>query len=79
MIETTTTGTQAGFTMPTYWCAATPAAAVRTLPSVGGVSAAAGTTRDGAGVARVRTFAHIDDARVLEDAFPGTSAWSPPT
>jgi hypothetical protein len=79
MIEITTTSTQAGFAMPTYWTATTPAAAVRTLPTVGGVSAAAGTTRDGAGVARVRTFALIVDARVLADAFPGTSAWSPPT
>jgi hypothetical protein len=77
MIEITTTSKQDGFAMPTYWTA--PAAAVRTLPTAGGVSAAAGATRNGAGVARVCISAHIVDARVLEDAFPGTSAWSPPT
>ena len=79
MIKNLMTSPQTGFGLPVSGTAVASAAAVRTLPTTGGVSAAAGTTRDGAGVGRVRPFAHIVDARVLEDAFPGTSAWSPPT
>jgi hypothetical protein len=67
-----------GFAMPISWSAAS-AAAVRALRPVGGVSvgAAADVKRRSADVAPVCGFTHITDG-VLEDAFPGTSAWSPP-
>lgn len=64
---------QAGFGMPVSG----GVAAVRTLLPIGGVpTAAAGTKRRNTDVAPVCT--HIVDAVVLEDVFPGTSAWSPP-
>jgi len=82
MIKNSQTSTQAGIAMPISWSDAVSAAAVRTLPSMGGVSAdaaaAAGTKRRFADVASVCTYTHIADVVVLEGAFPGTSAWSPP-
>ena len=66
---------QAGFGMPVSG----GVAAVRTLLPLGGVWAvAAGTKRRSADVAQVCTYTHVADAVVLEDVFPGTSAWSPP-
>ena len=81
MIKTTTTSTQAGFGMPASWdYAAVSAAAVHAFPTVGGVSvvAAAGTERGLTTVAPVCPRTRIADVAVLEDTFPGTSAWSPP-
>jgi len=80
MIKNSQTSTQTGIAMPISWSDAVSAAAVRTLPSMGGVSAdaAAGTKRRFADVASVCTYTHTADVVVLEGAFPGTSAWSPP-
>ena len=58
MIKNSQTSTQAGIAMPISWSDAVSAAAVRTLPSMGGVSAdaaAAGTKRRFADVASVCT------------------------
>lgn len=68
-----------GFAMPISWSAAS-AAAVRALRPVGGVSvdAAADAKRRSANVAPVCGLTYITDGVVLEGAFPGTSAWSPP-
>jgi hypothetical protein len=67
------------FAMPISWSAAS-AAAVRALRPVGGVSAdaVADVTRRSANVAPVCGLTHVTDGVVLEGAFPGTSAWSPP-
>jgi hypothetical protein len=73
---------QAGFGMPVSWRDAVPAAAVRTFPTMGGVSAEAAVTgakRRFADVASVCTYTHNADVVVLEGAFPGTPTWSPPT
>jgi hypothetical protein len=80
MIKNSQTSTQAGIAMPISWSDAVSAAAVRTLPSMGGVSAdaAAAGKRRFADVASVCTYTHTADVLVLEGAFPGTSAWSPP-
>jgi hypothetical protein len=81
VIKNFQTSTQAGIAMPISWPAAASAAAVRTLPTLGGVSldaAAAGTKRRTADVAPVCTYTHIADVFVLEGVFPGTHAWSPP-
>jgi hypothetical protein len=81
VIKNIQTSKQAGIAMPISWTDAVSAAAVRTLPSMGGVSAGAalaGTKRRFADVASVCTYTHIADVVVLEGAFPGTSAWSPP-
>jgi hypothetical protein len=75
------TSAPAGITMPASWTAAASAAAVRTFPTQGGVSAvaaAAGTKRRLVDVAPVCTYTHITDAVAPKGAFPGTSAWSPP-
>ena len=75
------TSSQAGFTMPVSWTDAASAAAVRTFPTMGGVSAhaaAAGTKGRSADVAPVCVYTRVADVFVLEGAFPGTSAWSPP-
>jgi len=79
MIKNFVTSSQAGIAMPVSWLDAVAAAAVRTLPTAGGVSvfAAAGTKRRFADVADVRPYTGTDVV-VLEGAFPGTSAWSPP-
>ncbi|HEX6247689.1 MAG TPA: hypothetical protein VFZ64_07450 [Nocardioidaceae bacterium] len=83
MIKTTQTSSQAGFGMPMSWSyAAVSAASVHAFPTVGGVSVvavAAGTERGLTNVAPVCADTRIADVVVLEDAFPGTSAWSPPT
>lgn len=76
-----TSSQNGGISMPISWLDAVPAAAVRTLPAMGGVStvaAAAGTKRRFADVAQVCTYTHTTGVVVLEGAFPGTSAWSPP-
>ena len=80
MIKNIQTSSQAGFTMPISWTDAASAAAVRTFPTMGGVSAhaAAGTKRRSADVAQVCVYTRTADVVVLEGAFPGTSAWSPP-
>jgi hypothetical protein len=81
VIKIDQTSQQAGFGMPTSWRDVVSAAAVRTFPAMGGVSAeaaAAGTKRRVADVASVCTYTHIADVVVLDGAFPGTSAWSPP-
>jgi hypothetical protein len=81
VIKNFQTSLQAGIAMPVSWPDAVSAAAVRTLPTTGGVSAdaaVAGTKRRFADVASVCTYTHITDVVVLEGAFPGTSAWSPP-
>ena len=80
MIKNIQTSNQAGIALPISWTDAVAAASVRTLPSMGGVSveAAAGTKRRFADVASVCTYTHTADVVVLEGAFPGTSAWSPP-
>ncbi len=68
-----------GFAMPISWSAS--AAAVRTLRPQGGVSvvaAAADAKRRSADVAPVCGYTHTTDGVVLEGAFAGTSAWSPP-
>jgi hypothetical protein len=81
VIKNIQTSNQAGIALPISWTDAVAAASVRTLPSMGGVSveaAAAGTKRRFADVASVCTYTHITDVVVLEGAFPGTSAWSPP-
>ena len=74
------TSQQAGFAMPISWPDAVSAAAVRTLPAMGGVPAhaAAAGKRRSADVAQVCVYTRITDVVVLEGAFPGTSAWSPP-
>ena len=81
VIKNFQTSSQAGFAMPISWTAALSAAAVRTVPAMGGVSvpaAAAGTKRRSADVAQVCVYTRIGDVVVLDGAFPGTSAWSPP-
>lgn len=82
MIKSFPTSTPAGFTMPVSWADAVHAAAVRTFPTVGGVSviaAAAGAKRRRTtGVAQVCVNPITTDVRVLDGAFPGTSVWSPP-
>lgn len=81
MIKNIQTSNQAGIAMPISWIDAAAAAAVRTLPSMGGVSivaAVAGTKRRFADVAPVCSYTRTTDVFVLEGAFPGTSAWSPP-
>lgn len=81
VIKNIQTSSQAGFTMPISWTDAASAAAVRTFPTMGGVSAhaaAAGTKRRSADVAPVCVYTRTADVVVLEGAFPGTSAWSPP-
>ena len=73
---------QADFGMPVSWRDAVPAAAVRTFPTMGGVSAeaaVAGAKRRFSDVASVCTYTHIADVVVLEGANPGTPTWSPPT
>jgi hypothetical protein len=78
VIKNFQTSSQAGIAMPVSWPDAVSAAAVRTLPTTGGVSTgAAGAKRRFVDVASVCTYAHIADV-VLEGAFPGTPAWSPP-
>jgi len=71
---------QADFGMPISWSHAVSAAAVRTFPTTGEVSAfaAAGTKRRAAGVAEVCAYTRTADVAVLDGTFPGTSAWSPP-
>ena len=79
MIKTLNLSSQAGIGMPISWFDAVSAAAVRTFPTTGGVSAvaaAAGTKPRIADVAHVCTYTRGTD--VVFDAFPGTSAWSPP-
>jgi hypothetical protein len=81
VIKNFQTSSQAGIGMPASWREAVSAVAARTFPTMGGVSveaAVAGTKRRIADVAPVCTYAHITDVDVLEGAFPGTSAWSPP-
>ena len=81
VIKNFPTSTQAGTAMPISWLPAASAAAVRTFPTLGGVSldaAAAGTKRRTADVAPVCTYTRIADVFVLEGVFPGTHAWSPP-
>ena len=75
MIKNLMTSPQTGFGLPVSGSAA----AVRALPTVGGVSVNAAAWGKGrsADVAPVRAYALITDA-VVEGAFPGTSAWSPP-
>jgi hypothetical protein len=80
VIKNFQTSSQAGIAMPISWTDAVSAAAVRTLPSTGGVfagAAAAGTKRRFADVASVCTYTRNTDV-VLEGAAPGTSTWSPP-
>jgi hypothetical protein len=81
VINNSRTSLQAAFGMPAYWRDAVSAAAVRTLPTMGGVPSqvAAGTKRRTGDVAHVCTFTRTADVVVLDGAFPGTSAWSPPT
>ena len=79
MIKTFKTSIEAGFTLPSHWTVATHAAAVRTLPTMGGVSAvagAAGTKRRVEGQVCINTG--TTTVFVLDGAFPGTSVWSPP-
>ncbi len=79
MIKTYETSTWSGFSMPISWTAVRPAA-VRTFPTQGGVSvnAAEASLRRTADVAQVCALPGTADVFVLEGAFPGTSAWSPP-
>ena len=82
MINTLAISQQAGIGMPASWRDAVSAAAVRTFPAMGRVSveaAAAGTKRRTGDVASVCTYTRTVDVVVLDGAFPGTSAWSPPT
>jgi hypothetical protein len=66
---------QAGFAMPVSGSVA----AVRGLLPQGWVSAAAtGKKRHDVDMAQVCAYTVITDVAVLEDVFPGTSAWSPP-
>jgi hypothetical protein len=82
MIKTFTPSIEAGFTMSSNWTVSAHAAAVRALPTMGGVSVvagAAGTERRIAGEAQVRVYTGTTtDFFVLDGTFPGTSAWSPP-
>jgi len=80
VIKTYQANTQLGFALPVWAVPAVPAAAVRTLPLMGGVSAGdvAGTKRRAADVAPVCGHTRITNGFVLDGAFPGTSAWSPP-
>ncbi|HSE09187.1 MAG TPA: hypothetical protein VLB29_11030 [Nocardioidaceae bacterium] len=81
MINNIQTSNQVGIAMPISWTDAVAAAAVRTLPAMGGVSikaAVAGSKRRFVDVASVCTYTRTADVFVLEGAFPGTSAWSPP-
>ncbi|HSJ20083.1 MAG TPA: hypothetical protein VK964_05880 [Nocardioidaceae bacterium] len=81
MIKNFQTSSQARIAMPISWPDAVSAAAVRTLPTTGGVAtgaAAAGTRRRFVDVVSVCTYTRMTDVVVLESAFPGTSAWSPP-
>ena len=82
MFKTFQASIQADITMPIAWTDAVSVAAVRTLPAMGGVSAhaaAASTKRRSVGMASVCAYTpRIVDVVVLEGAFPGTSAWSPP-
>ncbi len=80
MFKSFETSMQAGFIAPISWTVAASAAAVRTLPTMGGVSAfaaAAGAERL-QDVAHVCTYNRTTDVAVLKDAFPGTHTWSPP-
>ncbi|MDV3296706.1 MAG: hypothetical protein LOY01_12980 [Brachybacterium paraconglomeratum] len=78
MIKNLMTSPQTGFGLPVSGTAVASAAAVRTLPTVGGVSVIAAAWGKGlsADVAPVRAYALTD--AVVEGTFPGTSAWSPP-
>lgn len=82
MINTIKTSIEAGLTLPSYWTVTAHAAAVRTLPLMGGVSVvagAAGTKRRIAGEGQVcPNTGTTTDVFVLDGAFPGTSVWSPP-
>jgi hypothetical protein len=79
MIKTIKTSIEAGLTLPSYWTVTAHAAAVRTLPLMGGVSVVAGTKRRIAGEGQVCPNTGITtDVFVLDGAFPGTSVWSPP-
>ena len=81
MFKTFQASIQAGIAMPIAWTDGVSVAAVRTLPAMGGVSAhaaAAGTKGRSADVAPVCVYTRVADVFVLEGAFPGTSAWSPP-
>lgn len=81
VIKNFQTSSQARIAMPISWPDAVSAAAVRTLPTTGGVAtgaAAAGTRRRFVDVVSVCTYTRMTDVVVLESAFPGTSAWSPP-
>lgn len=81
MTQSYATSIEAGFTMPISWPDAVHAAAVRTLPAMGGVSAvpgACGPKRRVADTAQVCLLTGNTDVLALEGAFPGTSAWSPP-
>ena len=80
MIKSFSTSTQSGFALPVWAAPAVLAAAARTLPLKGGVSAGdvAGTKRRAADVAPVCGHTRGTDGFVLDGAFPGTSAWSPP-
>lgn len=81
MIKTIKTSIEAGLTLPSYWTVTAHAAAVRTLPLMGGVSVvagAAGTKRRIAGEGQVCPNTATTDVFVLDGAFPGTSVWSPP-
>jgi hypothetical protein len=81
VIKNPNLSSQAGIGMPISWPDAVSAAAVRTFPTTGGVSAfaaAAGTKRRVVDMAQVGAYTHATDVVVLDGAFPGTSAWSPP-
>lgn len=82
MIKTFTPSIEAGFALPSYWIAAAHAAAACTLPTMGGVSVAAGaagTKRRIAGEGQVRlNTGTTADVFVLDGAYPGISVWSPP-
>jgi hypothetical protein len=81
VIKNFQTSSQAGIAMPISWPDAVSAAAVRTLPSTGGVfagAAAAVSKRRYVDVVAVCADTRITDVVVLDGAFPGTSAWSPP-
>ncbi|HEX6515559.1 MAG TPA: hypothetical protein VF049_08285 [Nocardioidaceae bacterium] len=73
-----TFGQWPGFGMPMSGSA--PVAIVRALPTTGVVSAViAGPKCDRVDATNVAAYSVITtDVAVLEGAFPGTSAWSPP-
>ncbi len=75
-----TFGQQADFTMPMSGSGLVACArALWTGASQGGVRlAAADSKRRFVDATPVCGYRHITDVAVLEGAFPGTSAWSPP-